>query len=76
MRQDGEEQPQPDAFSMPSFGALQRLKEEQALNKQLAGVPVSDEYRARLASDLSAQTTGTDPLLCLPILSMLLQIIL
>ncbi len=59
MRQ--EEEQQPDAFSMPSFGALQRLKEEQALNKQLAGVPVSEEYRARLTSNSSAETAGTDP---------------
>ncbi|CAL8464042.1 g3577 [Coccomyxa elongata] len=43
---------------MPSFGALQRLKEEQALNRQLAGVPVSEEYRARLTSNLSAETAG------------------
>lgn len=43
---------------MPSLAALQRLKGEQALDKQLAGFPVSESFRARVAEDLSGQIAG------------------
>ena len=54
---------EPDDFSMPSLGALQRLKGEQALDKQLAGISVSEGFRARLADDLSSQQSGMVQLL-------------
>ena len=51
-----------DDFILPSRGALQRLKDDQKVDKeidqQLSGLSTSSEYRARLAETSRAQLPG------------------
>ncbi len=51
-----------DDFVLPSRGALQRLKDDQKVDKeidqQLSGLSTSSEFRARLAESSRAQLPG------------------
>lgn len=51
-----------DDFVLPSRGALQRLKDDQTVDKeidqQLSGLSTSSEYRARLAETSRLQLPG------------------
>ena len=56
-------------FVLPSRGALQRLKEDQKVDKeidqQLSGLSTSSEFRARLAETSRSQLPGKFCLLIL-----------